>query len=300
MVVPISRIQVVATSSFQTTNHSNSSEYTGTATPSVLVNKGWGNKLMSAASLAAAPFTGGVSLAANAARIAAVQAGKKIATKIGVKGAAAAGGAVAANTGKNTLVAPLTTGAAGNSVPVLKPSGTGASSMASQSISNMADDSSKVAVTESPQPSANPVGDAGGEGAAPWMRGGAGFEEAQRSAATAGEVKVNPSTTIENLQNRGAEPTEKVSELDNVPTQDPSPATMDDAENAAKVAVSDATGKQKTRDTLQNVVLAQQMYSGAKAKKDAEAASEIQRVEGLAESAKAKASTGTGGQVAVA
>ena len=292
MVVPISRIQVVATSSFQTTNHSNSSEYTGTATPSVLVNKGWGNKLMTAASLAAAPFTGGVSLAANAARIAAVQAGKKIATKIGVKGAAAAGGAVAANTGKNTLVAPLTTGAAGNSVPVLKPSGTGASSMASQSISNMADDSSKVAVTESSQ--SNPIGDAGGEGAQPWMKGGAGYNAAQQQAATTGD------TTFEKITSRGAEPTEKVSELDNVPTQDPSPATMDDAENAAKVAVSDATGKQKTRDTLQNVVLAQQMYSGAKAKRDAEAASEIQRVEGLAESAKAKASTGTGGQVAVA
>mgnify|MGYP003636832650 CR=1 FL=1 len=38
--VPISRIQVVATSSFQTTNHSNSSEYTGTATPSVFSDIG--------------------------------------------------------------------------------------------------------------------------------------------------------------------------------------------------------------------------------------------------------------------
>jgi hypothetical protein len=77
-------------------------------TTPVLVNKGLGSKLMTAASIAAAPFTGGASLAANAARMAVVQGVKgaaKLATKEGAAGLAGqAAKKLATDKGKETAM----------------------------------------------------------------------------------------------------------------------------------------------------------------------------------------------------
>jgi len=82
VVVPFPQVQVVATSSFHTTNnHRNTGGSMGTVTPSVLVVKGKLGTALTAASLLAAPFTGGASLAAGAAARGAmvgVQGGKAL------------------------------------------------------------------------------------------------------------------------------------------------------------------------------------------------------------------------------
>jgi hypothetical protein len=209
----------------------------------------------------------------------AAAASKGIGTKIGVKGATAAGG--------GAVAARATAPAAGSTTTALQnTSASSGTSMASNSSTQGATQATPVKVE--PSQSANPtLGDYGGTDLT------AGTNKPMEGDLP-NPNKPTPTNTEEMKM------TERdVGRMEEMNRQGKT-ATVGDAENAAKVAVSDATGKQKTRDTLQNVVLAQQMYSGAKAKKDAEAAAEIQRVEGLAENARSKASTGTGGKVAVA
>jgi len=211
--------------------------------------------------------------------------GRGIGTKIGVKGATAAGG--------GTVAARATAPAAGSTTTALQnTSASSGTSMASNSSTQGATQATPVKVE--PSQSANPtLGDYGGTDLT------AGTNKPMEGDLP-NPNKPTPTNTEEmKMTERDGSVHIDVGRMKEMNRQSQA-ATVGDAEDAAKVAVSDATGKQKTRDTLQNVVLAQQMYSGAKAKKDAEAAAEIQRVEGLAENARSKASTGTGGKVAVA
>lgn len=187
-----------------------------------------------------------------------------------------------------------------------------ASTSAKQSMTNL-DGGGTVAVKP---PSANPVGDAGGEGAAPWMRGGAGFQEAQRNAATTGGVKVNPSTTMDKVRERGMQETSSTMS-DNVPiidADDYTTATISDAGKVAEQAAEEKStynvpkplqrifGEKIDRDKAQNLgaagLVGVQQMRGRGAQKDAARQQEAERIERIAEDGRAKANTGA--KVAVA
>ena len=226
--------------------------------------------------------------------------------QVGVKGAAGTAGA----TGAGAI-----TPAAGATTTALQPaSATAGTSMASNSSAQGATQAAPVKVQ--PSQLADPIGDAGGESAAPWMRGGAGFDAAQQEAATSGGVKVRRDPNFDKLAESSKEPTAATSELDDVPITDADPVTIDDVEGVAEQAAKDKStynvpkpfqrvfGETIDRDKAQNygaagiVGISHMRQRGAQ--KNAEMTAEQDRISRLAEETRAKAGTGTGGKVAVA
>ncbi len=232
----------------------------------------------------------------------------QIGQKIGIKGGAGAGTASA--------VKPST----GSVATDLKP----ASVKVNQSMVSGAQDAAptetSISSTTGGQEAgggtspADPIGDAGGESAAPWMRGGAGFDAAQRQAATTGGVKVKRDRNFDKLTESSKEPTATTSELDDVAIRDAdaeTPASISDAEEAAErrstynvpKPLQRIFGETIDRDKAQNygaaglVGISHMRQRGAQ--QNAERQAEQDRISRLAEETRAKAGTGTGGKVAV-
>lgn len=233
-------------------------------------------------------------------------------------GAAAAGGAGGAAGGAGLLSrvgswfggmmgrGAATKPATGFSTKTLENASTSAGK---QSMTNL-DGGGAVGVTP---PNANPIGDAGGEGAAPWMKGGAGFDAAQQEAATSGGVRHDPIFDRLAEQKEVKNPT-AASELDDVPIQYADPATMDEASEIAQQAAKDKStynipkplqrifGETIDRDKAQNIgamgIMGYQQHQNKKDNAQAKQQAEMERIQGLAEDGKANSTTG-GGKVAV-
>ena len=290
MVVPISRIQVVATSSFQTTNHSNSSEYTGTATPSVLVMKGKLGTALTAGSILAAPFTGGASLAAGAAARAAM---------VGVQGGRALlAGRKAAQAGKGLQSAQAASATAQvNKIPVKR-----------KPYAKQGQNQSMADVNSGKTTQLSDFGDIGD------VTEGAGSKVGVTQPAEGG-------SHFDNVAERGAEGPQGIDTNPAGPNASQQTTLSNDAvsalnnQNTAQVNSDKMNERlQESRDAYKesvdiNTPIGEASAVGAygfnqleqhKQQNQAKQQAEMKRIEDLSSAGRAKASTGTGGQVAVA
>ncbi len=272
----------------------------GAATPSVLVVKGKLGTALTAASILAAPFTGGASLAAGAAARGAmvgVQGGRALLA--GRKAAQAGKGLKAArDASKAAQTASMTTGQAGRvsysrgpnyksgaakkrfadlpgeDADLTQYGGTGFESQSGENnpfgqLSQRAED----AATETPSMETTKLTE------------GTGFDTGQTSFTP----EVMDAYETENIAQQNVNAAQSQSDKMNEKLQDAQKNYDDSQKTNTPIGVASATGAYGFNQLEQH-----------KQQNQAKQQAEMERIEDLSSAGRAKASTGTGGQVAVA
>ncbi len=272
----------------------------GAATPSVLVVKGKLGTALTAASILAAPFTGGASLAAGAAARGAmvgVQGGRALLA--GRKAAQAGKGLKAArDASKAAQTASMTTGQAGRvsysrgpnyksgaakkrfadlpgeDADLTQYGGTGFESQSGENnpfgqLSQRAED----AATETPSMETTKLTE------------GTGFDTGQTSFTP----EVMDAYETENIAQQNVNAAQSQSDKMNEKLQDAQKNYDDSQKTNTPIGVASATGAYGFNQLEQH-----------KQQNQAKQQAEMKRIEDLSSAGRAKASTGTGGQVAVA